>query len=563
MFLKPRKAVFMMATLASAALGASVFLACSDDDGASSGGPTTPDGGGTDGPTGTQDDGGTTVNKCADAGVPARTCTAKACTQTNGGEPSVCVNDACVKLKSDECQFLSGPVDDDRAILMGSLLDQTGGDKINGAFRQNAIELAVAEINAAGGVPTADGCGSRPLVYVSCDDTKTSPDGGLGYPNRRRAANHLAVELKTAGVIGGNNSNNTVELSTNITNPAKALMIAPTAGASEITTVANATQDGTRMLWRVVPSDALQAKAVAKYGEKVAQELNKPTTLKVAIINRNDTFGNGLRDGVKQFFPVNGKPWTDASNTANVLERSYATTAPIDYATPLADLVAFRPDLIFWFGLGEITPNIIVPYEKTAGINQPQWVSSTSGQRAEMITAIRDDAAFKATGIQARVRGTSAQLTTALSQDFFNFRYKAKYAEPKTPSFGITQSYDAAYLIALAAAATKPTYAQVSSFDVAKGMSKTVGGTEIVNVGPTKLKAAMEKLRTGAAIDFNGASGALDFKPEVGEADGDYAIWCLRTDPNSSPPAPVFENVTGMTWKYQTNTLDGTFSCPQ
>jgi branched-chain amino acid transport system substrate-binding protein len=549
----------MMATLASATLGASVFLACSDDaGGTSSGGTATTDAGGTDGSIATQDD-GATVNKCADAGVPARTCTAKACTQTNGGEPSVCVDDQCVKLKTDECQFLSGPVDDDRAILVGSLLDQSGSDKINGAFRQNAVELAVAEINAAGGVPTSDGCGSRPLVYVSCDDGKASPDGGLGYPNRRRAANHLAVELKAAGIVGGENSNNSVEIATNITNPAKTLLIAPTAGAAELATISNATQDGTRMLWRIVPSDALQAKAVAKYGEQVAKELNK-TPLKVAIVNRNDTFGNGLRDGVKQYFMPNGKAWTDAANNVNVMETTYATTGVIDYAPSLTALTTFQPDLIFWFGLGEITQNIVVPYEKATS-NKPQWISTTSGQRAELITALGSDTTFKATGIQARVRGTSAQLTTALTQDFFNFRYKAKYAEPKTLSFGISQSYDAAYLIGLAAAATKPTYAQVASIDVAKGMSKTVGGTEIINVGPTKLKAAMEKLRTGAAIDFNGASGPLDFKPDVGEADGDYAIWCVRTDPNTS--TPVFENVTGMTWKYQTNTLDGTFSCPQ
>jgi ABC-type branched-subunit amino acid transport system substrate-binding protein len=396
-------------------------------------------------------------------------------------------------------------------------------------------------------------------VYVSCDDAKASADGGLGYPNRRRAANHLAVELKVAGTVGANNSNNTIEISTNITNPAKSLLIAPSAGAAEITTIANATQDGTRVLWRMVPSDALQSKAVAKYGEQVAKELNK-TPLKVAIVNRDDAFGNGLRDGVKQFFTLNGKPWGDAANTTNVLETKYATTGVIDYTASVNALTAFQPDIIFWFGLGEITPNILVPYEAAVS-NKPIWISSTSGQRGEIIAQLTTNTTFKNSGIQARIKGTAAQLTTALTQDFFNFRYKAKYPEPKTLSFGISQSYDAAYLIGFAASAAKPTYAQVNSIDVAKGMSKLSGGTEIINVGPTKVKAAMEKLRTGSAIDFNGASGALDFKADVGEADGDYAIWCMRTDPNTS--TPVFENVTGMTWKYQTNTLDGTFSCPQ
>ncbi len=555
----PLKKILAVVALGSMAGGSLTFVACSDGEDGGATPTNTTDGGGTN--TGDNDGGG--GNACADAGAPARTCTAKSCTEQNGGEPSVCVDDKCVKVKSDECQFVSGAFDDDNAIVVGSLFDLKGSDKAAGAARQNSAELAVQEINAAGGVPTSDGCGKRPLAYVSCDDSVAfSVDAGADVPSRRRAARHLAEELKVSAIVGANNSNNTVELSTNVTNPAKTLLIAPTAGAPDITTIANATQDGTRVLWRTVPSDALQGKAVAKYGEQVAKELNR-TTIKVAIMHRDDPFGRGLRDGVKANLVVNGKPWSDPANASNVMEAPYAVSGTIDYATPRNAVLAFQPDIIFFFGLGEVTPNMIVPYEKanTAAANKPMWISSSSGQRAELITALTSDADLKATGLQARTRGTSAQLTTALSQDFFNFRYKQKYDEPKTLTFGQTQVYDAVYLIAFGAAASKPQYNHVESIEVAKGLSKTVAGTEVINVGPTRVKAGLEKLRTGGSIDFNGASGPLDFDPTVGEAPGDYAIWCVRTDPNSS--AAVYENVTGMTWKYGTNTLEGTFTCPQ
>ncbi len=560
MLLTPMRKLIAACALGSLACASvATFAGCSDDDTTNN---TTTDGGGTGdgGPTVT--DGGPTSNECADAGPPTRTCTAKACTQQNG-EPSVCVNDACVKLKSPECPLVAGAIEDDNAILIGSLFDLSGGDKLAGGFRQNSVELAVSEINEKGGVPTADGCGSRPLAYVSCDDLLAfnAADGGFDVPSRRRAARHLAEELKVAGIVGPNNSNNTLEISENITNPAKTLLIAPTAGAAEITTVPNATQDGTRVLYRLVPSDALQGKAISKYGERIAQELNK-TPLKVAIVNRGDAFGNGLRDGVKANFILNGKPWGDASNAANIVEVSYPTTnAAAAYTAAVDAMFALQPDIIFWFGLGEITPNIIVPYEKRNPTTKPQWLSTTSGQRNEIINSLGSDAVFAATGFQARVKGTSAQLTTSLSQDFFNFRYKVKYPEPKTLIFGQTQAYDGTYLIAFASAAAKPGYGPLLSIDVAKGMQQTVGGTEVINVGPTKVKAGLETLRKGGKIDFNGASGALDFNPAVGEAENDYAIWCVRTDPNTS--TPVFENVTGMTWKFQTNTLDGTYSCPQ
>ncbi len=556
----PLKKILAVLAVGSVASSASVaFVACSDD--AGGGSEATSDAGG-DGGGNTQTD-GSTADLCADAGArPARTCTAAACTAQNG-EPSVCVADQCVKLKSEECAFVSGATDDDDAVIVGSLLDLKGSDKAAGVARQNSVDLAVAEINTAGGIPTADGCGKRLLAYVSCDDSVAfNADAGITAPSRRRAAKHLAEELKAIGIVGANNSNNTVELSTNVTNPAKALLIAPTAGAGEITTIANATQDGTRVLWRMIPSDDLQSKAVAKYGEQVAKELGR-TTIKALIVHRDDPFGRGLRDGVKANFSLNGKPWGDAANAANVSEVGYPVSGPVDYASVRTQMLAFQPDVIFFFGLGEISGNVIVPYEKanTGAANKPMWVSSSSGQRADFISALRDDATLKATGIQARMRGTSAQLTTALSQDFFNFRYKEKYSEPKTLTFGQTQAYDATYLLAFAAAATRPTYAPIASIEVAKGLSKTVGGTEIVNVGPTRVRAGLEKLRTGGSIDFTGASGPLDFDPAVGEAPGDYAVWCVRTDPNTSEP--VYENVTGMTWKYTTNTLDGTFTCPQ
>jgi ABC-type branched-subunit amino acid transport system substrate-binding protein len=560
MLLTPIRKLIAAGALGCLACAAtSMFVGCSDDDPVA---PTGDGGGGTDGPV-SNVDGGPTSNACADAGPPARTCTAKACTEQNGGNPSVCVEDKCVKLKTDDCPFVTGALGDDNALVVGSLFDLSGTDKLSGGFRQNSMELAVNEINTAGGVPTADGCGQRPLVYVSCDDAKAADAGTPLIGGRRAAAYHLATELKVAGIVGPQNSNNTVEISTSVTNMFKTLMIAPTAGASEITTIDGGTQDGTRVLYRLVPSDLLQGKAISTYGQKVATEIGK-TTLKAAIVNRGDTFGNGLRDAVKANFVLNGKPWGDAANAANVAEATYpaAGATAANYTTALDTLAALQPDIVFWFGLGEITPNIIVPYERDRNpTTKPIWLSTTSGQRNELINALNSDAAFKATAIQTRIKGTSAQVTTSLSQDFFNFRYKAKYPEPKTLVFGQTQAYDGTYLIAFASAAAKPGYGPLLSIDVAKGMHSLVGGTEVINVGPTKVKSGFETLRKGGKIDFNGASGPHDFDVNVGEAQNDYAIWCVRTDPNTS--TPVFENVTGMTWKYGTNTLEGTYSCPQ
>jgi ABC-type branched-subunit amino acid transport system substrate-binding protein len=281
--------------------------------------------------------------------------------------------------------------------------------------------------------------------------------------------------------------------------------------------------------------------------------------LKAAIINRGDAFGNGLRDGVSSALILNGKPFSDASNAANTIVRTYSTTSPItpSYASVVADVVAFQPDVIYWFGLGEFAPNVLAPYEdaNAAGV-KPIWVSSSSGQRAEVIAAAKTRVSLR-----PRLRGTSAQLTTPLSQDFFNFRYKDIYKDTAQLTFGQTQAYDAVYLIAFGAQATKPTYDPIQSQAVAAGLSKLVGGTQIIDVGPASFTKGLEALRVGETVDFNGASGPLDFDPKVGEALGDYSVWCVTTDSNTGEAA--YLNATGLVWHYKTGVLEGTFNCPQ
>ena len=152
-------------------------------------------------------------------------------------------------------------------------------------------------------------------------------------------------------------------------------------------------------------------------------------------------------------------------------------------------------------------------------------------------------------------------LLTPLAQAFFNLGYKAAYPETKELVFGMTQSYDSAYLVAYAIAQTQPTLTtQVASIDVAKGLTKLTGGTSKVDVGTSNLKAGLEAARKAEALEFNGAGGPLDFDPATGEAPSDFAVWCVRVDPNDSKF--IFENATGMKWNYATNALEGTYACP-
>jgi ABC-type branched-subunit amino acid transport system substrate-binding protein len=500
-------------------------------------------------------------DKCADAAKPTRTCTAQECTTKNGGEPSVCVEGACVKLKTDECTAVYGPADNDDAIVIGSLFSTRGTDALNGIPRERAAALAVKELNAVGGIYTADGCGRRPLVYVACDDSNALinpsdlPDGGK-Y-DRKKAAQHLTGELKVAGILGGMNTNNTLA-ATAFTFPTQTALFPPSASAVSLTQQDGGKVDGTPLIWRLSAGDDYQVRAMIEVGNEVATLINKPTTMKVAILYRDDAFGIGGANEMMAKLTVNGKAWSDPANASLVFERKYPIVGDIP-ATVVADTYTFMPDLIYYFGQGEFSKGFLAPYEdkiKASGGTKPQYVTTKSGQRQDALDVMSTRLDVN---IKSRFRGTSDFIITPLMQSFFNIRYKAEH--PDTPALlaGMPNSYDGAYLLAYAIQATKPSYERVAGVDVAKSVSKLIVGTP-VDVGPSSVQAALEGLRSGGTIDFNGTSGPFDYDPTTGNLPGDFATWCVKTDPNTSQL--TYENVTGQVWHYADGKLQGTFVCP-
>src|SRR5262249_52309368 len=149
-----------------------------------------------------------------------------------------------------------------------------------------------------------------------------------------------------------------------------------------------------------------------------------------------------------------------------------------------------------------------------------------------------------------------------IAQDFFNARYKPAYPTD-TPSLlgGMSNVYDAVYMIAYGAAETKtPIGTAITSENVGKAFSQIVAGATTINVGPAQISTGMQTASQGTAFKLTGASSSLDFDPAAGQLTGDHAVWCIGTDPNDG--TPIYNNSTGQVWHFNTKTLDGQFSCP-
>lgn len=553
--------------IACSSLILGVLAACSDDD------PKVV----------TANDAGNDANNSEETGPgdqcppqPEPECTAAKCT-TDPNDPQVCVEGKCVKMKSIDCPKVGGDLQGGNVVVVGVSLAQNGANKASGESRINSLELAIKEVNAAGGIRDADKCKApRTLAYVACDDANIAgapdggADGGPGDPvvDRIRGAKHLIEDLKVPVIVGASTSGNTLDLAKNATVPGKVMQFAPSSTAIAITAPAdfNASPDGTRLLWRAAPSDVVQSVVLQKMFAQVETEVkakNGGAAIKLALVTKNDAYGKGIAQAFKSGLMINGAAPSGASFADIVYKTAPADPDGVLRADAAAELGTFQPDIVVMAGTSEATDDIMRPFEASNPAKKPIYILA-DGQKKPELTALVDPADAKTPapadreGLRKRIRGTQPGVLTPLAQTFFNVAYKEAYGADSVLSYGMAGTYDIGYMVTYALTASKG--APVTGTDLAKNMALLTGGTQKIDVGSTGLSKGMEAMLKGEKIDFNGASGPLDFDVATGEAPSDYGIWCVKVDPNNN--ARVFEEATGQSYSASTSALTGTFSCP-
>lgn len=153
--------------------------------------------------------------------------------------------------------------------VIGAVLPLTGDGATYGIPIQRAIEMAVADINAANGVS------GKPLK-VAYEDGKCDGKESVN------AAQKLINVTKVKYIIGGACSGETLGFAP-IANQNKVVVISPSATSPDITT------KGGPYVFRFSPSDALAGSVAAKYAQ---EKLNAKTA---AIISEQTDYAQGLR----------------------------------------------------------------------------------------------------------------------------------------------------------------------------------------------------------------------------------------------------------------------------
>jgi branched-chain amino acid transport system substrate-binding protein len=445
------------------------------------------------------------------------------CTQ-RFGEPSTCVESSCVKLLSEECTEVlpDGLLEEDNVLLFGFMGALRGDDASYGTPTKEGAQVAFEEIERlTNGLPGVQGQGKRHAGMLVCDH-------GADPAANERVARHLIEDARVPAIIGPSFSGVTIRVFENVAHPAGALVLSATATSPAITTVPD---DG--LLWRTAPSDVVQAELLKFLVPEVVSALRAAGTIsadrepRIALLYKDDAAGGGLQRAATSK--------GDSPNAAPAIVSDHQDKYPdpgggksIDWAPFIESVLDYEPDIILGLGTGEFVTNIMPGIEAGWSPKAPRpWYVLPEGNRVDQL---KDAAARNPSWhLEQRVLGTAPGARQAKLYPSFENAFRSTFNQRK-PGNMAEFAYDAAYLLAYGVAISGQAFP--NGRELATALKQTTCGDTLFPAGSLEFSAYFLTAGRESCINFDGASGALDFNNDTGEAVSDIATWCLRKDGN-------------------------------
>jgi branched-chain amino acid transport system substrate-binding protein len=371
---------------------------------------------------------------------------------------------------------------DDAPIGIGLVTPITGDLGVAGRNQQESALLAVAEINAAGGVL------GRPLAVELRDDATSAAGAAAAYGQLLGyEVSAILGPIHSAGAraIGDQiRGGHTITISGGATSPDLAEL------------------DDGGFFFRTVPSDAVQAIVLA-------QRIVAAGHQRVCIVHRDDPYGVGLADALRTrltALDVVGAPYDpDGDLQGAMVPCEPARTGPAGGVV----FVTFEGD-----------GRVILADAAVRG-----WSAASHGiylvdgnRRPELFAALGDASAFEgATGTAPTGPDPSTGAGTRLRA--FQDRFLARYGREAATNG--ENHYDSLYLAALAIE-----IAGVTDGDAIRdAVALTSEGDAIATGDWAALRAAVAQ----GGVDYQGASGEVDLDPVTGDPLPPYYVrlWTL------------------------------------
>ncbi len=361
----------------------------------------------------------------------------------------------------------------DGTLTFGTLLPATGDLAFLGPPEFAGVTLAVEDINAAGGV-------------LGKDVVQVKGDSGDGTPDIAGAQVDKLLGADSDVIVGAASSGVSITVIDKITG-AGAVQFSPANTAAGFDTDEI---DPNRLYFRTAPSDYLQ-------GEVLANKITEDGFDNVAIMGRQDFYGEGLAERVRDVLGEKG-----ATVSEFLLYNKDATT----FTAEINKLAAAKPDAIVLVTFAELTTMI------------PQLIAKGLGPQDVQLYFV-DGNLSNYPDEDFNLDGVVGTAPTSATPDK-EFEARLFETPPMGPDDALLygpESYDAVVISALAAIAAGDDSGEAIGANIA---DVTREGTKC-----TTFEECKTLLEDGEDIDYDGKSGPADMTDSGSLSAGTYGIY--------------------------------------
>ncbi|HEX9859855.1 MAG TPA: ABC transporter substrate-binding protein, partial [Nitrospirota bacterium] len=369
-----------------------------------------------------------------------------------------------------------------------------------GNYRKAAAELAVAEINQSGLLDKK--------LELAAEDDETDPDKGVAAAERLRQSGVVAI-------IGSAASSVTIKAAEQVSIPNDILQVSPSSTSPLITSVSD-----NGLLWRTAPSDVYQGKIAASYAKGT---LGKTTA---GIIYVDNAYGQGLAGAFKAEFEKAGGtvlssvPYQALKDTEVALH---------DFTSAVSTLMTGNPELVYLVSYYLDGAKITLAMKQHVTASYKPLLMGVDGNYGSVFLANAD-----ADVVEGMVGTAPSPPLEDVNYKTFSVNYKAMYG--LEPPIYTANTYDAVYLLAYAMLKANST----ASRDVAARLLEVSREGEAVNVA--QFADGKAKIAAGTDINYEGASGKVDFDESGDITSGSYLIWKVANNEFASETMAEFSD---------------------
>jgi ABC-type branched-subunit amino acid transport system substrate-binding protein len=364
----------------------------------------------------------------------------------------------------------------DGELRIGTVLPETGDLAFLGPPQFAGAELAIQDINAAGGVNGSE------VKLTQGDSGDITTDTA-----NQTVDTHLADGADA--IVGAASSDVSFAVIDKITTAGK-IHFSPENTSPDFT---HYDDDG--MYFRTAPSDVLQ-------GRILADLIVEDGYTNIFIFARQDPYGEGLLEFTKEPLESAGTTVTDVVYEPNAT----------DFAAEVDQAVTAAPDAIVLIGFSESEQIIKEQIAKGVGpADVPLLLVD-----GNVGNALGES--FASSGELTGVRGTrpAAELTD-------DFKDQLRAVDPGLQDFAYgPETYDAIVIIALAA--------QTAGTDCAEDVAKAINGVTRGGTKCTSYEGCKTLLDEGKDIDYDGVGGPYSFSDAGEPTEASFAILSYADD---------------------------------